>query len=217
MIINKPSTKGFLMKKQKIILAAVAIGTGVLLTGCGSMPTRINPGSNQGLTTTDDINFKDWQITAEKTVNSMLQSGVLKRPDGRKNIIMISTVKNSTTQHINTNILTSKIRQAILRSGMAMTTTAVGARGPEDKATRQVRKLEGDEMFNQKTVQKQGTAIAPDMSLAGEIIQQKAVQGRTRQSYFFFHLTLTDLKTGLAVWEDNVEIAKQSKKALIGW
>jgi hypothetical protein len=55
------------------------------------------------------------------------------------------------------------------------------------------------------------------MSLAGEIIQQKASQGRLKQSYFFFHLTLTDLKTGLAVWEDNVEIAKQSQKALVGW
>jgi penicillin-binding protein activator len=205
------------MKNQKIILTSIALTAGIFMTGCGSMPSRINPQSNRGITTTDDINFKDWQITAEKTVNSMLKSGVLKRPDGRKNILMISTVKNSTTQHINTKILTSKIRNAVLRSGMAMTTTAVSARGAEDKATKQVRQLEDDDMFNQSTVQKRGTAIAPDMSLAGEIIQEKTRQGRLKQSYFFFHLTLTDLKTGLAVWEDNVEIAKQSKKALIGW
>jgi uncharacterized protein (TIGR02722 family) len=205
------------MKMQRIILATAALGAGLMLTGCGSMPTRINPESNQGLTTTDDINFKDWQIAAEKAINSMLQSGVLKRADGRKNVIMISTVKNSTTQHINTRILTDKIRQAVLRSGMALTTTAVGANGPEDRASKQVRELENDEMFNQQTVQKQGTAIAPDMSLAGEIVQQKTTQGRTNESYFFFHLTLTNLKTGLAEWEDNVEIAKQSTKPLVGW
>jgi len=205
------------MKKQIFLLGVASITAGIFMTGCGSTSSRINPQSNRGITTTDDINFKDWQITAEKTVNSMLKSGVLKRPDGRKNILMISTVKNSTTQHINTKILTSKIRNAVLRSGMAMTTTAVSARGAEDKATRQVRQLEDDDMFNQNTVQKSGTAIAPDMSLAGEIIQEKTRQGRLKQSYFFFHLTLTDLKTGLAVWEDNVEIAKQSKKALIGW
>lgn len=205
------------MKHQTIILGAVAITGTMLLAGCGNMPTRINPQSDRGITTTDDINFKDWQITAEKTINSMLKSGVLKRADGRKNIIMISTVKNSTSQHINTKILTSKIRNAVLRSGMAMTTTAVSARGAEDKATRQVRGLQDDEMFNQSTVQKNGTAIAPDMSLAGEIIQEKTRQGRLKQSYFFFHLTLTDLKTGLAVWEDNVEIAKQSKRAFVGW
>lgn len=205
------------MKNQTIILGSIAITATMFLTGCGNMPTRINPQSDRGITTTDDINFKDWQITAEKTINSMLKSGVLKRADGRKNIIMISTVKNSTSQHINTKILTSKIRNAVLRSGMALTTTAVSARGPEDRATRQVRGLQDDEMFNQSTVQKNGTAIAPDMSLAGEIIQEKTRQGRLKQSYFFFHLTLTDLKTGLAVWEDNVEIAKQSKRAFVGW
>jgi hypothetical protein len=30
-------------------------------------------------------------------------------------------------------------------------------------------------------------------------------------------MAITDLTTGLAMWEENVEIAKQSKKPLIGW
>lgn len=206
------------MKHGKLIFcAAVSTMAAIALAGCGSNPTRIDPKSNQGMVTTDDINFKDWQIAAEKSVNSLLQSGTLKREDGRKNVLMISTVKNSTSQHINTRILTDKIRQAVLRSGMALTTTAVGGSGAEDNATRQVRKLQDDDMFNQQTVQKDGTAIAPDMSLAGEIVQQKTSQGRTSESYFFFHLTLTDLKTGLAVWEDNVEIAKQGTRPLMGW
>lgn len=205
------------MKIATFLLIGGIAGTAMLMTGCGSDPSRIDPTSNQGLTTVDDINFKDWQIAAEKSVNSLLTSGELSRQDGRKTVVMVSVVKNSTTQHINTNILTDKIRQAILRSGKAVTTTAVGGSGPEDKASKQVRNLEDDEMFNQATVQKQGTAIAPDMSLAGEIIQQKATLGRKTESYFFFHLTLTDLKTGLAVWEDNVEIAKQDKKPVMGW
>lgn len=205
------------MKTSTAFKAMMTAGAVLFITqGCGTSPHRIDPSGNQGLTTTDDINFKDWQIAAEKGITSMLSSGVLDRPDGRKTVIMVSTVKNSTSQHINTNILTGKIRQAILRSGKAITTTAVGGSGPEDKATRQVRKLQDDEMFNQKTVQQNGTAIAPDMSLAGEIIQQKTSLGRNRESYFFFHLTLTDLKTGLAVWEDDVEIAKQGKNAWLG-
>jgi len=205
------------MKKHRILLITAATSTVTLLSGCGSMPTRIDTQSNRGLTTTDEINFKDWQMTAEKAVNSMLKSGVLKTDDGHKNIIMISTVKNSTTQHINTKILTSKIRRAVLRSGDALTTTAAGGRGPEDKANRQVRQLASDKMFNQNLVQKQGTLLPPTMSLAGEIIQEKTRQGRSKESYFFFHLTLTDLKTGLAVWEDSFDFAKQSKKSFVGW
>lgn len=205
------------MNKKMMLLASGMIGATVLFNGCGSDPQRIDASGNRGLTTVDDINFKDWQTTASKAINSLLASGVLSRQDGRKMILMISTVKNSTSQHINTRILTDKMRQAVLRSGKALTTTAVSGSGAEDKATRQVRKLENDDMFNQATVQKSGTAIAPDMSLAGEIIQQKTTLGRKSESYFFFHLTLTDLKTGLAVWEDNFEVAKQAEKPVFGW
>lgn len=203
---------------MKIILLLVNVVVLSLLVGCSTpQARRIDASGNSGLTTVDDINFKDWQIAAEKGITSLLSSGVLNRKDGRKSILMISTVKNATSQHINTRILTDKIRQALLRSGKALTTTAVSGSGPEDKSSKQVRKLEDDDMFNQDTVQKNGTAIAPDMSLGGEIVQQKTKSGRMEESYFFFHMVLTDLKTGLGVWEDNVEIAKQVKRPLMGW
>ncbi|OGV50643.1 MAG: penicillin-binding protein activator LpoB, partial [Lentisphaerae bacterium GWF2_52_8] len=169
------------------------------------------------LVTTGDINPKDWQIAAEKSINSIVESGVLNRNDGRKSVIMVSQVKNSTTQHINTRILTDKIRQALLRTGKAVTTTAVGGEGPDDAASKQVRDLRDSEMFDQKTVQQMGTAVAPDMSLAGEIVQEKYNEGRTRESYYFFHMTLTDLKTGLAVWEDNAEVLKQGTRPALGF
>lgn len=205
------------MKINKIVMVAALAGSGLWITGCGSGPTRIDPKSNQGLTTVDDLNFKDYQDAAESLINNLLRSGELKRADGRKTVMMISTVRNSTYQHIQTNLLTDKIRLAVLRSGQAVTTTAVGADGPSDKATRQVRQLQDDPMFNQQTVQQDGTVIAPDMSLAGEIIQKKTTQGRTSESYFYIHMTLTDLKTGLAVWEDEKEVAKQETKPVFGW
>ncbi len=202
---------------QKIISLCGLFIALIILTGCNPSTRRIDASSNEGLVTVDDVNFKDWQIAAEKGINSLLASGVLNRTDSRKTIIMVSTVKNSTSQHIDTRILTDKIRQALLRSGKALTTTAVGGNGPDDKASKQVRRLEDDDMFNQDTVQKAGTAIAPDMSLSGEIVQQQAELGRVRESYFFFHMALTDLTTGLAMWEENVEIAKQAKKPVFGW
>ncbi|MBN1863413.1 MAG: penicillin-binding protein activator LpoB [Victivallales bacterium] len=200
------------------IASCVALLFGmVLFCGCGTPARRIDPTGTGGLTTVDDINFKDWQMAAEKGIVSLLESGVLERQDGRKMVLMISDVENRTTQHIDTRILTDKIRQAVLRSGKAVTTTAVGARGAEDKATRQLRQLEDDDMFDQSTVQKAGTAISPDMSLAGRIIQQRTTSGRTSESYFFIHMTLTDSKTGLGLWGDSVEIVKQGQRPLMGF
>ncbi|HJO93259.1 MAG TPA: penicillin-binding protein activator LpoB [Victivallales bacterium] len=200
-----------------LINVIIALAVSAILAGCGTNPHRIDPNGNAGITTAHDINFKDWQNVADKAAESLIRSGVLKRTDNRKNVIMVSNVKNKTTQHINTAILTSKLRRDILKSGQALTTTAVSSNGPEDVATRDVRMLEHDDLFDKKTVKKQGTAVAPDMSLSGTIIQQKTKLNRKEESYFFFHVVLTDLHTGLAVWEDSVEVAKQKKKALIGY
>jgi len=201
---------------MKMVIPVIALMAALWLNGCGTDPHRIDASGNEGLTTTDQVNFKDWQMAAEKAVNSLLQSGVLDRSDGRKSVVMVSTVRNSTTEHINTQILTQKIRTAILRSGKAITTTAVSGQGAEDTATRQVRELQNDDLFDQRTVQPSGTVVAPDLSLSGEITQQRTSQGRDRESYFYFHLVLTDLKSGLGVWEDEIEVAKQETRALFG-
>ena len=188
----------------------------VALCGCGSPAKRIDP-TTQGLTTLGDVNTRDWNDVSARAINSLVASGALVRPDGRKAIVMINEVRNNSGARARTQILTNKMRQALLASGKAVTTTAVGGRGPEDNATRQVRELENDDLFNQATVQKRGTVIAPDLSLSGEIINQATSAGRTREHTFYFHVVLTDLATGLAVWEDNFEISKQDTVNIFGY
>lgn len=200
--------------KTLVLYGGAAAAALLLGCGCAVAPHRIDPASDQTLTSTHRIDVKDWQTAALKSIDSLLASGALNRADGRKTIVMVGEVKNNTSTPVNTRILTDKIRQAILRSGKAVTTTAVGAKGAEEAAVRQVRELENDDLFNQATVQKRGTVIAPDMSLSGEIVQQSNRVGRVEESYFFFHVVMTDLATGLAVWEDNVEIGKQETKSI---
>lgn len=203
------------MKLHSVATLLTLSGLCFVQSGCGSAPRRIDPAANQGIITVHEIDFKDWQEAAVKSVTSLNQSHVLARPDGRKTILMIGELRNKTSNaNLNTRLLTDKIRTEVLRGGKALTTTAVGASGAEDTATRQVRELENDDLFNAETVQKRGTVLAPDMSLSGELIQEKRAAGRTQESYFFIHLVLTDLATGLAVWEDSVEIAKQGKSGL---
>ena len=195
--------------KTRALYGGAAAAVLLLGYGCAVAPPRIDPASDQTLPSTHRIDVKDWQTAALKSIDSLLASGALHRADGRKTIVMFGEVKNNTSTPVNTRILTDKIRQAILRSGKAVTTTAVGAKGAEETAVRQVRELENDDLFNQATVQKRGTVIAPNFSLSGAITQQTIYQGRTEESYFLFHMALTDLVTGIAVWEHTVEILKQ--------
>ena len=203
------------MKKTLLLLAAGALCASCF-TGCGTPARRIDT-TTQGLTTVGDVNTRDWQDVSARAINSLIASGALVRPDGRKVVVMINQVKNRSGSRARTQILTNKMRQALLASGKAVTTTAVGGNGPEDTATRQVRELENDDLFNQATVQRRGTVIAPDFSLSGEIINQSTRAGRTTENTFYFHVVMTDLATGLAVWEDNFEISKQETVNIFGF
>ena len=182
--------------------------------GCASPARIIGIDSDEALVTVSGIDPADWQRAAEENIRSLLASGALRRTDGQQPVVMISRIRNYTLQHLDSRLLTAKMRQAILASGQAIVTSAIGNSSNIDLAVRRIRDKEYDDLFDQSTVQKRGTVIAPDLSLSGSITQQTTVQGRTEESYFVFHLVLTDLKTGLALWENNVEIAKQGTHSI---
>lgn len=179
------------------------------LGGCASPARIIGIGSDEALITISGIDPADWQRAAGENIQSLLDSGALHRADGRQSVVMISRIRNYTMMHLESQILTDKMRRAILQSGQAMVSSAVGVGGNIDLAVRRIRAKELDDLFNPSTVQKRGTVIAPNFSLSGAITQQTTYQGRDEESYFLFHMTLTDLATGLAVWENTVEILKQ--------
>ena len=214
------SLEDTLMKTEKIdvinkLFWVLAIA---IFVGCRTNKvTYIDPGSNEGITTIRSIDIHDWGAAAEKSINSLLSSGVLDSGTDKKSVVMVSHIINATTEHIDTDLLIKKIRIALNQSGKVLITTAVGVGGPEDDASMAVRDLRSDSEFNQETVQNKGNLIAPNYSLSGKIIQLNTKAGRQKQSAFSFQLALTQLKTGLALWEDEVQIVKKGKKAGVGW
>ncbi len=192
------------------ILTFLSAAAGFLLAaGCASPARIIGVDSDEALVTISEIDPADWNRAAAENIDSLLASGALRRSDGKPAVVMVSRIRNYTTLHLESQILTDKIRRAILQSGQAKVTSALGAGGNLDLAVRRIREKDSDDLFNQATVPKRGTVIAPNFSLSGAITQQTIYQGRTEESYFLFHMALTDLVTGIAVWEHTVEILKQ--------
>lgn len=192
------------------ILTFLSAAAGFLLAaGCASPARIIGVDSDEALVTISEIDPADWNRAAAENIDSLLASGALRRSDGKPAVVMVSRIRNYTTLHLESQILTDKIRRAILQSGQAKVTSALGAGGNLDLAVRRIRDKDSDDFFNQATVPKRGTVIAPNFSLSGAITQQTIYQGRTEESYFLFHMALTDLVTGIAVWEHTVEILKQ--------
>ncbi len=191
--------------------------TSLILAGCATTPQIVDP-RNDTAPTTMTIDYRDFESAASDAVQSMLASGAVNHPGGGRYILAISRVTNDTMQRIDTDQLIKKIRVELLRSGKVVTTTAVGAGGPEDAMSYQARELCGNEEFDQARVARKGTLRAPDLSLSGKILQRNHSVGRNQtQVEYYFQLALTDINSGLAIWENETPIVKRGSGKTVSW
>ncbi|MBW6489168.1 penicillin-binding protein activator LpoB [Sulfurimonas sp.] len=197
-----------------IILAVV----GVLFSGCATKTTNIDINNDKGEAVMG-LDYRDFQGAAQDMVESLLASGAVTKKDGSRYVLVVSRIVNDTMQHIDTDQLVKKIRVGLLQSGKVVVTTAVGLDGAEDKMSMHAREeLRGNAEFDQKSVAGKGSMIAPDLSLSGKILQRNIrVDSKTQRVEYYFQMTLSEIKTGLAYWEDERIVAKRGSNKSVAW
>jgi len=203
--------------KRNTLIKALGL-TLVLGVAAGCTPqTQLLPSGSANEPVTMGLSGSDFEQAASDAVQSMLGSGAVDRNDGKKHIMVVSTVLNDTMQRIDTDQLVKKIRVDLLRSGKVLTTTAIGLNGAEDKMTQAYSELSQSRKVDRGTLVKQRLA-APNMSLSGKIIQRNNRVDRNKQLVeYYFQLTLTDLANGLAVWEGETPIRKLGSAKGTSW
>lgn len=203
-----------------LVVAIASLG----LTGC-TKTTVVNlsdPGyttsPQTGGETTMGLDYRDFEFSAKQAIDSFLASPLSRKPGNTAPWVMaVSRIVNDTTLTLDTDQLVKKIRIALLDSGRVIVTTAVGAGGPEDKLSAEVRQLRDSRLFNQKTVAREGTMVAPELSLSGKIIQRANTVGKKQQVDYYFQLSMTNIDTGLAYWEFEQVIAKLGPNQSFSW
>jgi uncharacterized protein (TIGR02722 family) len=166
------------------------------------------------------LDARDFDSTAAKLVQDMLESGAVNHPGGGRYVLVISRITNDTMQRIDTDQLIKRIRVQLLNSGKVTTTTAmrVGGADAEDPMSMQSRNLRDSREFNQANVAGAGQMIAPEISLTGKLLQNNARLGDGSQRVDYdFQLTLTQLNTGLTLWEKDELISKQGSGRTVAW
>lgn len=192
----------------------VAMSFGLVLLGCGGVQYVDNVDSKEHSSL--GIDYHDLEKAASDNVKSLLESGYVRSLAGlsKPKVLAISDVLNDTMQHFSTEELTRKITRDMRNSGKFILTMAfAGSGGSKDKMLDSVREARENDEVNQYGVPEKGNIIAPELSLSGKIIQRNTkVKSKQRVDYFFL-LTLTDLKSGLVVWDNEVNIIKVGKKS----
>ena len=197
--------------KKIVLLSIAAAGLSLTGGGCATRAHYIQTGGRESIVSVNSINIQDFIQAADAATSDLLASGALDKVSTPPAVLAISRIVNNTGQQIDTDLLVKKIRVALLNSGKAQTTTTLGLDGtaedPMAKGLQQESQFKSD----------QQTTRTPDFTLSGKIIQTVARDGSTSQSTFSFQLSLTDAKSGLAVWEGEKEITKQGGRPSVGF
>ncbi len=197
------------MKKTNLPFALCAL---LLVTACGetTVVDTNSPTEVAAMQNVMELEYRDWQKTAETMTSSMLKSGALARV--KNPVIAMGTMKNDTMQRFDTDVLVKKIRATIVNSGRAQIATNFTG---EDTTSDAMRAKRGNTEYAQDTFAQKGTLVAPNMSLSGKMLQRNLKLNSgwfsstdTRVEYYL-QMTLTDLKTGLSVWEEEQPIIKE--------
>ncbi len=195
-----------------LVLSTLVAPTVLFLTGCNTGATYTDSKGTGTIVSLDQIDIQDWNRAAEEMVASLLASGVLERAPERPAVMAVSRIVNNTLQQVDTDSLTKKIRIELNRSGKTITTTTLGLGSEvEDPLAKEVAEIQAVSGGQRKVV------TLPYYTLSGKLLEDRARAGSTRQVTYTFQLSLTTVKDGLAVWEDEKQITKIGKKPSVGF
>ena len=233
------------MKIAKLLVCSAA-AVALFTVGCGT-PSRYVDASDttSAVLNRNRMSSADWVIISQEAGNALLNSPIFQeyltayRIDAeawlreaeangesfstreRMNIgrplLMLSTIQNNTSEHIDSRLMTERLREVLFNSGkVRFTTFAAGSGQSVDSATADARELANDPNVRASTLRQRGTVNAYDLSLGGTIIRQTATAGRANEISYMFSLTLTDNNTGEGVWAYTKEIKRQHTRGMFG-
>jgi penicillin-binding protein activator len=197
------------MKKSLLLCGLLA----VFLAGCGSPPNSaqyVDPNGPRTIVSLNQIDIQDFNNAANSMVQDLINSGTLEKAPTQPAVMAISRITNDTTQQFDTDMLTKNIRVALLQTGKVVTTTTFGP-NPEDKMAQQAGDMQA--FMNGQ----QAPTRIPYYTLTGKIMINTAKAGDVYQRSYIFDLSLTEVNSGLAVWEDTKTITKQGQKPAVGF
>ena len=185
----------------------VAAALAALLAGCATTVEYGDATSSKPISTS--FGSSDLQQIAVTMVDSLLADEILQDISvGGPPLLIVDKVKNKTMQHIDTESVTDSIRTRLIRSRMFSF---------QDRTTEAALQ---EELAYQQVAAKDpvagGQQDAPRYMLTSNLSEIEQEQGRLKDVYYKFTMSLRDLKSGRLIWADEKEIRKQRTKSIFG-
>jgi len=159
----------------------------------------------------DRFSDTDLRNMAEKMTRSLVSSREIANASGMNNIALLS-IKNSTTEFINTNSILDKMLVALLRTGIF----SIVDRNAIDKISGEMN-LSQSGFISPESALKMGRGLAAKYVVYGELDSIRKESRNESLSYYKLTLKCLNCETTGLIWADEYELKKQSKKSMLRW
>ncbi|MCD4847836.1 MAG: penicillin-binding protein activator LpoB [Candidatus Aegiribacteria sp.] len=196
---------------MKLLLNSLVLVVIVLLAGCGGREvTRTDPDMVTDLS--GYWNETDARMVADSIVEQCLDGrwltafGTGDRTRGERApqpVVVVGSIFNESSEHINTNLFMNEIERALLESGEVQIAAGGASRG-------EVRSERSDQQIfsSPETAAEYGREIGADYVMTGNIGSIVDEENNTRSIYYQVSIELIDVETALKAWMGSLEIKK---------
>lgn len=175
------------------------------LTACETKAPTTYGDAKAVETLTNEFGSTDLQLIAEKMTGSMLESPVLA---GRPTVT-ISTVRNKTSEYIDTKNIMNSIQTALVKSGKVKFTRGIDEMQP---GVDELQRQNQSGLYKQNSTAKMGQMKGAKYSVEGELTSIVKQATDAKDVYYKFTLKLYDVEEGTIEWQEEKEIRKTSKR-----
>ena len=202
-----------MMKNIRSHIAFGLAAATLLIAGCQNLSSpvvrfdrQVNYGDAKGVElVTNEFGSSDLQMIAEKMTGSLLETGIFQdRPT-----VTISTVKNKTSEYIDTTNVMNSIQTSLVKSGKVRFVRSIKEmQAGVDELQRQNQ----SGLYKQSSTAKIGNMKAARYSMEGELTSIVKQSASTKDVFYKFTLKLYDVEEGTVEWQDEKEIRKTSTR-----
>ncbi len=196
------------MKKALLMIGSIVFVC--LLTSCASTVRVSRLDSQEQVDLSGTWNDTDIQLVTESLIQSCLDTGwadEFYRTNRRNPVIVIGSIANNSSEHIDTSIIAKKVEIALLSSRKVETVADIGNRD-------QVRQERAEQQYyaSVETAAKLAQETGADYLLQGSIkTNVDQVSGKVVRTYYV-DLELIDITTNRKVWLDEDTVKKYIAK-----
>lgn len=200
---------------MKKVLLTLLITSALILAGCSSAPQVSRISSDESIDLSGRWNDTDARLTAEYMIDSMLSAGWLNRyisENGEDPVVIIGTIRNRSSEHIETATFTKEIEKALLNSG----TVGVVA-SSQERAELREEKMDQQGNATEDTMAALAAETGASFMLQGVITSQEDAADGQKVVLYKVDMELIRIENNQKAWIDGKEIKKFIERSKTSW